>query len=1395
MRTASRFQKIALILLGALALAFSGCVSQIVKKVPSGSPDTAEQTEVTDDVQLSELDVAGTDSLPDIVAEETSDLNEEELVEAEVIEVDVTIGQTASIGPQGGTFVLEGGVTLVVPQGAVSEEVTVSIVLAGNQQPDGVTRVTNTWKASPDGQQFELPISVGLPLESSELKPAQWALVMGFVGTGSNYENVPAWPVLNKQEAWIQTSHFSYLLAGLPAPQKVCLAHELCDGKDNDCDGAKDEAADLLTNDDSVTGCATQGVCSLAVDVTCEDGEWNCAFKNPDSPPAFFEEGTELSCDAKDNDCDGLVDEGLVGKIEVLESLGVLDIECRTEGLCSAANVLAACWQKTENSADWVCDYSGVVGFEGGEELTCDSSDNDCDGEIDEGTCVLFDSCANDAACATGHCAVPLGGANSFCTTTPDSCLAIDEDASLVEIESEGTWCVEELAHHVATCDAGAWLDPEDCSEVELVNPVCDPSTKLCAGGCENDDDCDVFEKPCTGNFICDEQSKCVEEVATGPQCHTLNWLCQEFVCETDTGECLASSVGEGVTCDDGDLCTGNGKCEEGVCAGAPEKSCDDENGCTNDYCNPETGGCIFDAAEFFGAPCDDDSICTTNDTCQEDGTCTGQLKPCDDGNVCTYDACDEEIGECKFDLTPGAECDDTDPCTLPGTCSEGGQCVQDPVDCDDHNDCTTDECVLGDCTHDPVQPDSLCLYPDSSPGGQDICTPLGLCDADGGCQPGEDFCECHENDDCLTSDDNLCDGTGTCEIGEGGILSCVDQPGTVVVCDPSEDTQCLANTCDPANGICSPTPLELGTTCTDGDACTDEDQCFDGSCVGTVQVECDDGNDCTNNICDSDAGCLASPVVQGTPCQDGEFCTLADKCNAEGACVPGSPKFPACDDEDICTVDTCTEDGSGCLYTPIPSCCSSNVECNQEGGEICTFENVCCAPICVDDLGEPLECGSDGCGSICGECGVNAVCSEGTCCYPNCYSPAKICGDDGCGGNCGSCGQEEVCTEFYQCCTPGCAGKACGPDGCGGECGTCDAGFICIDEAGDCEFCAPQCDGMECGDDGCGGVCGQCGEGSQCLDGTCCTPSCDGKECGDDGCGGTCATCLDWQACTPAGQCVCDACCELHEDCGPTELCGGSVQDGEQNYIICYEPPTLFLDGFESYNQGLAPDIFSYSYGEGVVPWRVKAGIAPFTTSTGLRSFRYYKVGDDEGDYFSFRRHLPAVDEDGLSVLSFSSRCNSALASFTFSIKAGQADLLVLDDTFCDQSWNRYVVDLSPLSGITEFRFVVEKEQNLGAEIFIDDLVLFVSDCPNDLSCATLETQANECVVSSMEEGSCLLDWECYADGDVSSDTECGKCDYLKSQSEWTSDHGLCDDGNPATDDICDVKDGCFHF
>lgn len=1395
MRKASQFHLNAPLLAAVICSLLVGCVSEIVRKVPPASTDTVAPSDVVVPDQQGEIDATE----PDMLAEVAPD---GEIGDAQVAEtsdghpVDVVVGPNAEVGPEGGTFVLGGGVTVVVPAGALTKQVSLSVIPAGGQKPEGVTPVTATWEGLPNGQAFKLPITVRLPLIDNNLEAAQWALVKGFVSAGEVFEAVPAWPDLANQEAWVQTTHFSYLLAGLPAPSTTCLSHELCDGKDNDCDGAVDEAADLLKGDLS-TGCSTKGVCAQAVDVKCDEGEWSCKFKNPESPPPFYEEGTELSCDAKDNDCDGLVDEDLAGKVDVLESLNVPGIECRTDGICLKSKVLAACWKKSETTAKWVCDYSGVDGFEGDAELSCDSTDNDCDGVVDENTCGLFDPCVEDGACTTGQCALPLGGGeNSFCTSTTDGCLAVEDDASLVEVPGGGTWCVDGLPHHRATCVQGAWEEPYlDCAEEEPVNPVCDPTTKLCAGGCNVDEDCQLFEEPCKGIFFCNLNSECEEDVATGPQCHTLNWLCQEFFCEPETGNCLSTSVGEGLSCDDGDACTGNGKCSAGECAGAPEKQCNDENTCTNDFCDPETGKCVYDPTEFVGAPCNDGSICTTNDVCDADGLCSGLMKPCDDGNLCTEDACDEETGNCKSALTPGAVCNDEDPCTLPGTCSEGGQCVLPPVDCNDDNDCTVDTCFLGDCEYTNVPASSSCLHPTSAPGGQDLCVPLGICDGQGVCEPGEDFCECHDDEDCLELDDNLCDGTRSCDIGNEGLFACLDQPGTAVICDFSGDTQCLVNTCDPANGLCSMQALDSDTLCSDDDECTDKDLCADGICVGTVAVDCDDGNSCTNNICDPVAGCMTSPVAEGTGCDDGNPCTLQDQCNADGLCVPGTPKSPACDDGEICTVDTCTPDGSECLYEQIPGCCDSNAQCNEAAGEICTAANVCCAPVCEGDNGEPLECGSDGCGSVCGDCNINAVCANGSCCFPNCYSPVKLCGDDGCGGSCGSCEQQQVCLESFQCCTPYCTNKQCGPDGCGGDCGNCLSGYVCAEQTGKCEYCEANCVGKECGDDGCGGECGQCGEGAECLDGACCVPDCDGRVCGDDGCGGSCGQCLDWQACSPSGQCLCDACCSLHDECGPTELCGEEVKDGEANFIVCYEPLAVFLDGFESHNTGALPTVFKYFFNGGVVPWSVKAGMAPFTTNTGVRSFRYYRVPQDSGTYFSFSRHLPAVGPEEYSMLSFASLCNSDIVTFSLVVKAGAAEVLSVDNSYCDKTWHRHVVDLSALSGHTEFQFSVDKPETGGAEIFIDDLAIFVAECPDDIPCAEAGDVNGVCTVTAIASQSCLIDWACYADGEVSPAVECGWCDSVSIQSNWSPDDSLCDDGNPATNDICDVKDGCFHF
>lgn len=77
--------------------------------------------------------------------------------------------------------------------------------------------------------------------------------------------------------------------------------------------------------------------------------------------------------------------------------------------------------------------------------------------------------------------------------------------------------------------------------------------------------------------------------------------------------------------------------------------------------------------------------------------------------------------------------------------------------------------------------------------------------------------------------------------------------------------------------------------------------------------------------------------------------------------------------------------------------------------------------------------------------------------CIPACDS--KNCGDDGCGGSCGECGDGLVCTDGLCAagCQPQCDGMECGEDGCGGNCGYCNAASpVCKD--GQCLDYCPTC-------------------------------------------------------------------------------------------------------------------------------------------------------------------------------------------------------------------------------------------------------------------------------------------------------------------------------------------------
>ncbi|ETR73943.1 MAG: hypothetical protein OMM_00581 [Candidatus Magnetoglobus multicellularis str. Araruama] len=136
------------------------------------------------------------------------------------------------------------------------------------------------------------------------------------------------------------------------------------------------------------------------------------------------------------------------------------------------------------------------------------------------------------------------------------------------------------------------------------------------------------------------------------------------------------------------------GPCEEIKDGAIVEKDCDDQNECTKDTCNPDTGVC-----EHEDIPLD---IC---ETCKDKKI----VPKCDDENLCTTDTCDPNTGDCSYETK---DCNDNDQCTVDDCDPETGDCTNKNK-CDDDNECTEDICnaETGECTHNliPLDPCQVC--------------------------------------------------------------------------------------------------------------------------------------------------------------------------------------------------------------------------------------------------------------------------------------------------------------------------------------------------------------------------------------------------------------------------------------------------------------------------------------------------------------------------------------------------------------------------------------------------------------------------------------------------------------------------------------------------------------
>ncbi|MBL8914823.1 MAG: hypothetical protein JNM17_29225, partial [Archangium sp.] len=167
---------------------------------------------------------------------------------------------------------------------------------------------------------------------------------------------------------------------------EVGPATEVCDGKDNDCNNTTDD------NLAAAPACEKQdGICMNSVK-SCVDGGYVATCGAAQYGVDF--EATETRCDDKDNDCDGMTDEGVGGGA------------CPSMGICTGFQ--RACTMGMPG----VC---LAPGFEA-TETSCDNDDNDCDGMVDEGI-VSTTPCALDAGvCAGKNAACRAGNIEVVCT-------------------------------------------------------------------------------------------------------------------------------------------------------------------------------------------------------------------------------------------------------------------------------------------------------------------------------------------------------------------------------------------------------------------------------------------------------------------------------------------------------------------------------------------------------------------------------------------------------------------------------------------------------------------------------------------------------------------------------------------------------------------------------------------------------------------------------------------------------------------------------------------------------------------------------------------------------------------------------------------------------------------
>ena len=362
------------------------------------------------------------------------------------------------------------------------------------------------------------------------------------------------------------------------------------------------------------------------------------------------------------------------------------------------------------------------------------------------------------------------------------------------------------------------------------------------------------------------------------------------------------------------------------------------------------------------GAECECDNYCDDycigNDLYLCDGCNFNDILTCEDycvEKIVSGIGCSNPVGTCvecvaNNDCDTGEECVDNW-CEPSGGCSDtdSGQNYNVKGTVTVGSNTYTDSCAADKLT----LTEYYCSSGSKSEEAKDCKEVYGMW----GCADGK-CVECIIDTDCVAKyEDGYACNNNICELTAN---TCADYPTNYGSCSLTGGSTCTADKTAILSGCSDLDPSSAyvycwtqKTNCLAGKYCIVQN--LQASCVNspqcTTNIDCNDGNECTNDICSSGV-CTYSNKVDGTSCSSGG-----------GVCNSGYCSLFECSDGQTqqCTIDgctgtrTCTNHIWGSCVKNDPNCGNGDKTCTQLGGKQCYADT--CSSLNMTSISGASDC------------------------------------------------------------------------------------------------------------------------------------------------------------------------------------------------------------------------------------------------------------------------------------------------------------------------------------------------------------------------------------------------------------------------------------------------------